>query len=352
MFGKAGRIPERGKAHEFSNLAFAAASFPAVTKKRTIPDLSMQEPQREKQNRKVAAGKCRGAGAPNLPPGNLSAQIGRCLELGARELLPELREKLALFVTARQLSNGGFRGRSAESDLYFSMFGAECAALLDAPVDWRRLQTYLRPFGAGNELDAVHCACLLRCWVTASPTQVSLIAPLIGRLVKFQTTGIYTRFITELACDTAKSACPDAFFRCAIPPGESTAELLPDEDSLNQLATPEVAAVILLFLHDGRTGDELMAPLKNLVRRVAPQGGFAATLQAPAGDLLSTAVALLALAASGTLNDTVRDSALAFVERCWNGEAFESGLGDPPDLEYGFYGLLALGCVAECRHSS
>jgi prenyltransferase beta subunit len=76
-----------------------------------------------------------------------------------------------------------------------------------------------------------------------------------------------------------------------------------------------------------------------------PQGGFVAAPKAPMPDLLSTAVALHALAGLEVPLDGIREDCLDFIDTLWtNDGAFYGHWGDEhADCEYVFYGLLALG---------
>ena len=67
----------------------------------------------------------------------------------------------------RQLSeDGGFKGRTEKSDLYYTVFGIESLRALDVETDWGAIAAYLDKFGAGEALDFVHLACLARCWAS------------------------------------------------------------------------------------------------------------------------------------------------------------------------------------------
>jgi hypothetical protein len=77
-----------------------------------------------------------------------------------------------------------------------------------------------------------------------------------------------------------------------------------------------------------------------------PQGGFRAFQLAPLPDLLSTATALHGLAAlEYPLPAGMKDDALDFVDSLWNADGGFHGhwADDFLDVEYTYYGLLALG---------
>ncbi|MDK1030961.1 MAG: prenyltransferase/squalene oxidase repeat-containing protein, partial [Planctomycetia bacterium] len=68
------------------------------------------------------------------------------------------------FVRGRINPDGGFRGRSAQSDLYYTVFGIECLISLGADFHADPAARYLQTFLGGESLDFVHLACLARCW--------------------------------------------------------------------------------------------------------------------------------------------------------------------------------------------
>jgi hypothetical protein len=89
---------------------------------------------------------------------------------------------------------------------------------------------------------------------------------------------------------------------------------------------------------DPRLGDWLLA-------RQHSSGGFFAAPAAPIPDLLSTATALHALASLQVPLDPIREPALDFLDSLWTsrGGFFGSWADDTLDVEYTYYGLLALG---------
>lgn len=113
--------------------------------------------------------------------------------------------------------------------------------------------------------------------------------------------------------------------------------------SLSGSTTNAVCCVLAMQHQTGIPSDETY--VKWLQQRQDVSGGFRASEEAPIPDLLSTAVALFTLRLLGA---TVRD-AMPFVQAHW----LESGgfaptlLDDYSDVEYVFYGLLALGSINE-----
>ncbi len=85
----------------------------------------------------------------------------------ASDLLGESASHCTRFLLDQQNPNGGFRGRSVLSDLYYTVFGGEALVALNGHTsDSELVRHYLTPFQQGRDLDLVHLACLGRCWAT------------------------------------------------------------------------------------------------------------------------------------------------------------------------------------------
>ena len=107
-----------------------------------------------------------------------------------------------------------------------------------------------------------------------------------------------------------------------------------------EVMTANAACCILAMQH--QTGQKLdAASVKWLQQRQDETGGFHANEQAPIPDLLSTAVGLFTLRLIG---EEVKDAS-QFIQAHWldNGGFAPTIYDDYSDVEYVFYGLLALG---------
>ncbi len=77
-------------------------------------------------------------------------------------------------------------------------------------------------------------------------------------------------------------------------------------------------------------------------------GGFKAVKTATLPDLLSTAVSLYALNFTGHDLRLIKPGCLDFIDLLYKGGGFNANIIDPdPDIEYTFYGFLALGSLAD-----
>jgi hypothetical protein len=101
-----------------------------------------------------------------------------------------------------------------------------------------------------------------------------------------------------------------------------------------------LAAAICIRNHANLNTDDLSAML---MKNAHPEGGFVSFYDHGTADMLSTAVAVYALNQAGTDLGSIKADGLGFVSAHFDDGAFLSGDGDPTrDMEYTFYGLLAL----------
>jgi len=109
--------------------------------------------------------------------------------------------------------------------------------------------------------------------------------------------------------------------------------------------TPHLASVMCIRNRGHLDVDDLSIMLLN---NVHPEGGFVSIHDQPQADLLSTAVAAYALSRSPAGISQLAADGLGFVSSNFDRGAFLSGNGDPiRDVEYTFYGLLALSSYAQ-----
>jgi len=222
---------------------------------------------------------------------------------------------------------------------------------------------YLRAFADGASLDLVHLACLARCWAlleTGEPAP-DVRAAILKRLETFRSPdGGY-----HSACGADRGTVYAAFL--ALGAYQDFDVPLPDPDGLvrsvrslhidgggyantpgmSEGASPATAAAIVLLSELRETVEPGAARWLAAQRR--GDGGWAPMPAAPVADLLSTATALHALAVAGASLDEARGPSRQFVESLWSDEGGFRGhwLDDHLDCEYTFYGLLALGHLAD-----
>lgn len=253
--------------------------------------------------------------------------------------------------------DGGFRGRSTSSDLYYTVFGGACLLALKHPPNLFSFRRYLTSFGDGQGLDFVHAVALVRGWA-ALPLGLSRARQILPRIAAHQAADggynpslgalqgtAYAAFLSYLAY--AESGVP---FPLSDALRKSLASLRTENggyaNALNvRVGTTTASAAVVLLKH--ALWNERDDPaVESLLASACPQGGFRASCEAPGPDLLSTATALYAL---HTVHVPYAQTAahLNFIETLWDDDGgFRGHAADSmTDCEYTFYALLSLGCL-------
>jgi prenyltransferase beta subunit len=281
----------------------------------------------------------------------------------APKVLGDATELVTKFLLSQQNSDGGFRDRKGQSDLYYTVFALDALTAVQRTIDPGPVRRFINSFGDGQDLDFVHLCALARCWsaIQSAPLPHELAATLIGRLARFrsrdggfhQTRGAergtaYGAFLGVAAYQDLRTPLPDPmelvrslkfletddgawtneiFGRTRMPVGATNATAAA-VTVLRNLNMPVNAAV----------GDWLLA-------QTHPQGGFLAVPGAPMPDLLSTATALHALAGMQVSLEKLKEPCLDYVDSLWTNEGGFHGnwADDHLDCEYTCYGLLSLG---------
>ena len=259
------------------------------------------------------------------------------------------------YVRGQLRADGGFRGRSETSDLYYTVFGLACLAALNSPLPEAEVRRYLDTLGEGAGLDFVHLASGARCWAALSE-------PARGRalLRRMEThraadggshhleahaehgTG-YGGFLAFLAYEEVGDGMPEPATLLAGIRSLRTADGGYANASDVVLGTTTATAAALLLQHwiAGATEAEAICALEACA---CGTGGYLAFAGAPGPDLLSTATALHALRQAGRAPASM-DPHAEFIASLW---AADGGFHGHPadhttDCEYTFYALLALG---------
>jgi hypothetical protein len=263
------------------------------------------------------------------------------------------------YLRGQMSDDGGFKNRSGESDLYYSVFGIEGLLALRAELPAAKVVAYLQTFEDVEVLDLVHAASLARCWA-AMPPDLRAHAPrerMLRRVADFRSadgaynaaTGadkgtLYGCFLATGIYQDAGTEVPDpaAIVRCvgrlrAADGGYANGDDLP------MGLTPPSAAAATLLRNLGESPPPELAVW--LLARHHEDGGFFATPVAPLPDLLSTATALHALSGMHADLSGIRERCLDFIDSLWTnrGAFFGNWTEDMADCEYTYYALLALG---------
>lgn len=215
-------------------------------------------------------------------------QVYRAQRRGWKRLTPDAQRELRLFVSSQKTKNG-YRNAGGREDEYYKQFGKVLEAVFQ-PLNLLKTRINLSVQESRN---------------------------------KNTTYGSFFRFLEkEMRMQRPKEI----------------------EVSVPKILTTNAACCILAM--QSQTGKPLDATLLTWLKaRQDETGGFYASEQAPIPDLLSTAVALFTLRLVGTETRDASD----FVQAHWmeGGGFTPTLLDDYSDVEYCFYGLLALGSTTK-----
>lgn len=272
---------------------------------------------------------------------------------------------------------GGFRGRGAAGDLYYTVFAILTLKALGSPLPQQPLRDFLWAQAARPALDFIELCCLGRCFafLDSPEATAALIWP---KLEQFRCPdGGYnptpnSAYGSAYGCFLALGAHQDIASVGATGGSTDSPVPAPTTDNLASLAhclqglqtpdggysnerdpliasTPATAAAAIVLRHLGQPLPSEAAQW--LLQRHSDDGGFCAFAQIPVSDLLSTAVALHALAGQSMPLDHPAPRCLDFVQGLYHASGAFRGneFDDCLDSEYTFYGLLALGHLASVK---
>lgn len=276
----------------------------------------------------------------------------------APTLLGESTELVRRFLRASINPDGGFKDRSGDSDLYYTVFGLEGLLALRDPIPESTV-SFLDRFSDGASLDFVHLTCLARAWSSASRAGASdsVRRAILTRLESFRSVdGGYA--VTEHASDGSAYACflglgahedlgttphdPAGMLQCLARVRANDGGYANHTGAAEGATSATAAAVMVMHRLDCAPDHRVVSWL---LERCHKDGGFFAAPGAPMPDLLSTATALHALSSLHVDLGGIREPCLDFIDSLWTstGGFYGSWADSTLDCEYTYYGLLALG---------
>ena len=281
-------------------------------------------------------------------------RIFQCLQQAIRMLSADSLAIVRQFVLSQQLPDSSFMNKNGQSDLYYTAFGWMLIYILDIQTDPEKMRAYLKK-QVVNEWDLIHNAARIRCW---------LLTELIKRgRFHFLITYLFNQKYGDKAAglkfnDSEFNTPYELYIRLSMLEDSSRKQInrkkmlsdpalfqLPEGGYSNRLynascATNATSAALMVYGQlEGYNNPE---QTDFLCKQQHASGGFCAAQNAPVPDLLSTATVLFTLYNYG-IKPAV--DPLDFIDAHWH----ESGgftatlLDDHCDVEYTFYGLLALG---------
>ncbi len=242
---------------------------------------------------------------------------------------PQSTDEIKAFIRSRQTITGGFADRAGNCDLYYSLFGCYIAEALGVDEIKPLLREYVKKMISGK-LTGIHlkCAVILHAKLFGNKT----IPP---HLLKDETvTAQYSDFINMLSSYYSNDYLSlYRFMRRLRTSGKS-----------NNLPCSVTAAHLILRECTESNAEDPWKQMNSFYKN----GSFSAFSNAPSGDLLSTGVALYALRFAGSDLSLIKPECLMFIDSLYSEGGFCATVLDPgPDVEYTFYGLLALGSLSD-----
>lgn len=243
------------------------------------------------------------------------------------------------YLIRSQTLSGGFADKAGNPDLYYTVFGFYLADALGLEALLASTTTYLETEIKQNNITGVHlyCAAILYAklgtdLVLKKQLQQKVKQNLDDQLKKQPAYGAFLSLLASYYLEDYRGLY---LIRKQIKTFNKGASL----------PCPVMTALLVLQKSFKKPVDDLVSDLFSFY---GGKGGFKATHAAPVPDLLSTAVALYALNFAGADLREIKPECLVFIDSLYQKGGFAGNAIDhDPDIEYTFYGLLALGALAE-----
>lgn len=253
-------------------------------------------------------------------------------------LEPEMLCEMQSFIRIKQTTEGSFMDRAGKGDLYYSLFGCFVGEALNVTDVKLPLKTYVRKTVMESTLTGIHlyCGAILysKLWGLDDVSEKLRNQVMAALQKENNRQSEYTSFLGILAL----------YYMEDFPGIRRIINQYKSFPVSRELPCSVTAAITILFEIAGKPDSLAEEKLKSFYRG---NGGFAAVKQAPAEDLLSTAVALYALHFTNADVRKIKPDCLSFVDDLYLNGGFRSMQVDfETDVEYTFYGLLALGTLA------
>lgn len=257
------------------------------------------------------------------------------------DLLDNLsQEQVREFIEANQEPSGSFTDRSKNPDLYYSLFGVWLSEALGLENCIEKHRSFISVYDETliirKKVD-IYIFILIRLILMgrekSRPSVINLLSLLSGKGKEINL--VYRIFFSLLVYDAAYNHKGLMKFLAYLP--------LTIISPSTAYPCSNIAAIIIAKNYTGIN----TASDTNLLMKYFREGdGFMVFPDAESADLLSTAVSLFSLKKTGADLRLLAPDCLGFINDTYREGAFVSGDGDEiRDLEYTFYGLLALGSL-------
>lgn len=286
----------------------------------------------------------------------LSVKLFRTLNKGKELLNKEALGRITRFVESQKTDEDVFVNKNKTADLYYTMFGWLLAYVFKIRLDHKKTLFYLEQQHTA-QMDLIHYAAWIRCKLLRQLLSGSKIKLLLNSLSATPVKALhefngfphddaespYSRFIRLSLLEDAnrkienKEEIKRSLSEYKVP-GGGYANRKGNRSATTNATVAALAVSGQLYGYKENEDTQFLQGLQQA------SGGFAAAADSPVPDLLSTATALFMLRC---YNMQPKTSPQDFIDAHW----LESGgfsatlLEETSDVEYTFYGLLALGTM-------
>ena len=238
--------------------------------------------------------------------------------------------------------DGGFVDRGGKTDLYYSMFGCFVAEALSVNEIFPQLKDYVKKAVTQDSLTGIHlyCGAILYSKLHGFDSTTERLRERVEielkveAKVKERVSSGYTFFLGLLTLYYLQD------YRNILKLKKKIQVVSNEKESPCSLSAAD--AVLNRVL--GKSVTESEVKLKSFYNG---KGGFLALQKSPIEDLLSTAVALYALHFIDSDIKNIKPDCLSYVDGLYlNGGFCATEMDFDIDIEYTFYGLLALGALS------
>jgi len=286
----------------------------------------------------------------------ISIKLFNTLKQGKENLNEDSLFRVKNFIKSQLMSDGSFMNKSGKSDIYYTAFGWMLSYVLGIETDHKKTVLFLKKQDV-QQLDLIHYAAYIRCCMIQQLFEGGIMKFLVH---SFSSKSIrplsdfdsvphndmqspYTQFIwLSLLEDTHNSVRNRDAMLASLNNYHVSGGGYSNMRDGTMSATNATAAALSVIgqLNEYNDTDSL----NYMLGIQSDTGGFAATEHSPLPDLLSTAIALFLLRCYDRRPNV---SPKNFIEAHWldNGGFSATLLEETSDVEYTFYGLLALGTI-------
>lgn len=256
--------------------------------------------------------------------------IESVLARSVRMIDPQSVAEIKTYIKNKQTIEGGFADKGGKCDLYYSLFGCYIAEALEINEIKPLLMDYVRNIVLTKKLTGVYLKCAVILYIKlfgkeTLPAELKM----HGRMA-----AQYSDFINMLTYYYSEDYAAFSIVKYKFNKINSGSNM-----------PCSVAAAYLILNNSLKKSD--LGPWKRM-EAFYKNGSFSAYNNTHHGDLLSTGVALYSLRFVDSDLSIIKPDCLTYIDSLYSDGGFCATVSDPdPDVEYTFYGLLALGSLSD-----